>query len=195
MVRGSLSVGMNNLSEFNYKSIHTTENWTHFVKSIKEMPAMERVRLMNEDTYELMQREELYDTYKHHPDIRHTGNSVKFPEIDDFTKIGELRLTTASAANVAFSVGNPIVIKDRVIPNFAIDCTFYKHVDCSNRTSKWTLKFIPWKQMNYKKGLLILQSDHVHTWLAFVKTRSVLDALELKGIAYDHELIEMFPEI
>lgn len=186
---------MNNLSEFNYNAIHTTDSWTHFVKSIKELPAQGCVRLMNEDSYELMNSEELYNTYKHHPDIRHTGNSVKFPEIDDFNNLAQIRLTTVSSASIPLTVGLPILLRDRVLPSFAIDCTFFKELDFSTRTSKWTVKFIPWKQMNYSKGLLLLQSDHIHLWLAFVKTRSVLDALDLKRIDYDRELIEMFPGI
>lgn len=188
-------MGMNNLSEFNYNAIHTTDNWTHFIKSLKEMPAIERVRQMNEDTYELMASEELYNTYKYHPDIKHTGNSVRFPEIDDFAKIAELRLTTQNSASVSLTFGNPIVIKDRILPNFAIDCAFYPHVDCSSRTAKWAAKFIPWKHLNFSKGLLLLQSDHTQIWLAFIRTATVLNALDIKKINYDNELIEMFPGI
>jgi hypothetical protein len=191
-------VGINLLNDFNYNAIHTTDNWTHFVKSIKELPTTERWKLVNDDTAALLSSEALYNTYKYHPDIKHTSNAVMFPNIDDIFKIAHFRMTTINAAEMPLFFGSPILVNKSRSHEFAVDCVFVNNMSTELKKShygKWQIHFIPWKQVEHAKGLLMAKSDCQNIWIAFIKTKSVLDMLEAKRISYDRELLTSFPDI
>lgn len=185
----------NILSDFNYNSIHTTENWVHFVKSMKELPGSNQWKLANNDTANLLSSELLYNTYKKHPEINKIINPVLYPDIDDIFKLAQFKMTTKLAAVIPTTFGSPIIITENRSLDFTVDCIVNDNVNYElNKISqsKWQIQFLPWRQLGYKKGLLIATSEYRSVWIAFIKTLSIIDMLDAKRINYDRELLTPF---